>query len=303
VYVVSALDTSYLSLMTSMTLEMSNKNAIHMQDGNQHREPARLTLDFLRSHGVEDVDGALVLGSGWAPLIDQINVTSRWSYRDIPGMPETSVAGHPGDLVIGSWADTPIIAFVGRWHAYEGRTPNELGLPALLAKALAARWLLCTNASGGIDPHLEVGDLVLVADDFGTWSSNNLLHSALRNAPDEKGGAVYSRELSSALLKAGLQTKVPLRIGSLAMMPGANYESAAEIGMLRKAGVSIVSMSTVPEARTAHTIGLPVVAISCVTNRAPSSLHEPLDHDQVLAILEHSRDDAARLIGAWLELI
>jgi purine-nucleoside phosphorylase len=302
-YVVSAPDTSYLHLMTGMTLEMSNKNATNMQDGNKHSEPVRLALDFLRSHGVGDVDGALVLGSGWAPLVDHFNVTSRWSYRDVPGMPETSVAGHPGDLVIGSWADTPIVAFVGRWHAYEGRTPNELGLPALLAKALAARWLLCTNASGGVDPHFEVGDLVMVADDFGTWSSNHLRHTTLRSTPNPKGGAIYSKELSSALLKAGLQTKVPLRIGSLAMMPGANYESAAEIGMLRKAGVSIVSMSTVPEARAAHAVGLPVVAISCVTNRAPSSLHEPLDHDRVLSILEHSRDDAARLIGAWLELI
>jgi len=263
------------------------------------REDSGRAVEWLRHRVGEQPTGAIVLGSGWAPLVDRMEVLDRWSYREVPGLPDTTTKGHPGEIVMCRWCGVPCVVFVGRWHAYEGREAGEVALPAAIAAGLGARWTLSTNAAGGLDPEFDVGDLVVVAADLGIWCARSLSGAAATQSASV-GGAVYSPHLADGLAEAAREVGVRLHRGVLAMMPGSNYESGAEIRMLRHAGASIVSMSTVPEARAAHLRGLDVAALSCVTNRAPSMLHEPLDHDDVLAALERSRDAAGRLIEAWL---
>lgn len=274
---------------------------------SEFRVPSRVSdaASWLSERGVVAPVGAIVLGSGWASLVERVDVIGRWPYYDIPGLPPCSVKGHPGDFVYGRWSGVPLVVFVGRWHAYEGCEPLELALPPLLAEALGARWMLGTNAAGGIDSNLRIGDLVAVTDDLSFWATGR---ATQRIAPDaamcsRSIGAAYSPRLADALSHAAQQVGIPLHRGTLAMMTGANYESAAEIAMLRFAGASVVSMSTLPEVRAARAIGLEAAAISCVTNRVPSALYERLEHDHVLGVLEHTRGRAERLIEAWLQIV
>ncbi|HDS74194.1 MAG TPA: hypothetical protein ENN56_01505, partial [Firmicutes bacterium] len=213
---------------------------------------ARVTTaaSWLAERGVVDPMGMIVLGSGWAPLIERVEVLGRWPYSEIPGLPSCSVKGHPGDLVYGRWDGVPLIVFVGRWHAYEGRTPEDLALPPRIAKALGARWMLGTNAAGGIDSNLRVGDLVAVTDDLSFWATGRAMQvSGIVGDTPQHSGAPYSQRLVDALLRAAEDVGISLHRGTLAMMTGANYEAAAEIAMLRFAGASVVSMSTLPEVR------------------------------------------------------
>ncbi len=258
---------------------------------------------WLVERGVVAPVGAIVLGSGWAPLVERVDVIGRWPYSEIPGLPSCSVKGHPGDLVYGRWGGVPLVVFVGRWHAYEGREPAELALPPLLARALGARWMLGTNAAGGIDSNLRVGDLVAVTDDLSFWATVRAMRTNGVSTTTARHGAPYSQRLVDALMRAAGEIGIPLHRGTLAMMTGANYESAAEIAMLRFAGASVVSMSTLPEVRTARAFGLEAAALSCVTNKVPSALYERLEHDHVLGVLERTRGHAERLIEAWLQMV
>jgi len=246
--------------------------------------------------------GTIVFGSGWAPLAERVEVVGRWPYTCVPGLPPTSVRGHPGEVVWGTWRGVPCLIFVGRWHVYEGRTPAEVALPGTVAAALGCQWMLSTNAAGGIAPRLRVGQLVAITDDLGIWSGYGVLPGpALRHPRERPPGPVYSPELRAALSEASREANVHVEEGILAMMPGPNYETAAEIGMLRTAGASLVSMSTVPEARCARLFGVEVAALSCVTNLAPARPGTPLAHEDVLATLEATWSDAERLIETWLE--
>jgi len=264
---------------------------------------------WLRERGVGDPRGVFVFGSGWSPLVGRVEALGRWSYRDVPGLPPTSVTGHPGDLVWCRWRGLPCLLFVGRWHMYEGRTPAEVALPSTVAAALGSRWLFCTNAAGGVAPHLQIGQLVGLTDDIALWSARWLAlhgdvpwyHRLDDLSNTSSASAVYSASLLAALFDAARSTNVPLERGVLAMMPGPNYETAAEIGMVRAAGADLVSMSTVLEARCARLLGLEVAALSCVTNRAPARPGSPLAHDEVLTILDATLDDAGRLLDAWLD--
>lgn len=290
------------SRLSTETIRVAAERGIGASPADATAAVSTEAARFLRERGIEPPAGAIVLGSGWGPLANRIDVSGRWPYRDVPGLLDCTTKGHAGEIVAGRWSGVPCVLFVGRWHGYEGRTPHEAALPAILAHALGARWILSTNAAGGMDPRLSIGDLVSVTADLVTWSPRSAFLGASGSCA-EVNGPPYDPDLLDAFTRAAVSAGVPLTRGVLAMMPGPNYETAAEIAMLRRAGAHVVSMSTVPEARMAHMLGMRVAALSCVTNRVPSVYYAPLDHDHVLAALSETLSGAGRLIETWLELI
>ena len=267
--------------------------------------------DWLRERGVENPVGAVVLGSGWDSLVERVQIAGRWSCEEVPGVPPTTVPGHPGEILSGTLCGVPVLLFAGRWHAYEGRAPEEVALPALLGVEMGCRWLLCTNAAGGVAPLLNVGDLVAITDDLEMcdWRTCRAPDGGRARpawcvapgSPRTHGrGPAYSARLLSALSEAAVDASVRLWQGVLAMMPGPNYETPAEVRMLRLMNATVVSMSTVPEARAARALGLEVAAISCVTNCASTHSGVAVAHDQVVHACRERSDEAGRLIEAWL---
>jgi len=202
-----------------------------------------------------------------------------------------------------------VLLFVGRWHGYEGCTAQEVVLPVNVAVDLGSEWLLCTNAAGAVSPLVDVGQLVAITDDLETSSSSCLEALRCNGGPSDRlaardelaiGRPTYSPRLLAALSEAATEANVHLGRGVLAMMTGPNYETPAEVRMLLRTGATVVSMSTVPEARYAVRLGLDVAAISCVTNRAPTYPGAHVTHEEVLVACRRAQGDAAALMEKWM---
>lgn len=238
---------------------------------------------------------ALVLGSGLGPVVDGIAWDAAFPTTDIPGLPRSTVAGHAGRLLIGRWSGRPIVAAQGRSHMYEGLTAEEVTRMIRLFAALGAKALVLTNASGGIASRMTPGSLMLVEDQVSLqWRSPIRVPlgaamadrpAALPPLPEGPRGLsarpVYSEELMTKAARAAVNAGVRMERGVLGVMLGPSYETPAEIVLLERLGADAVCMSTGAETAMAASLGLPTIAISCVTNWATGKSGTRLSHGDV----------------------
>ena len=235
--------------------------------------------EILDKHVIRTVPPvAVILGSGLRHAADDVLDRGGIAihYTDLPGMPVPHVPGHEGRLIVGT-GDTPCVLLQGRSHYYEGWSPADITFCVSLLSGLGVQTLIVTNAAGGISPGYQPGHLMLID---GHLSFVDL--SVLGSTND--GSAIRSlRVWDEELLRTAALVPSSLMIhqGTYAMMSGPNYETPAEIGMLRHLGADAVGMSTVPEALAAHQHGMRVVGISCITNAAAGLGGTPLSHDEV----------------------
>ncbi len=230
------------------------------------------------------VQVAIVLGSGLAASTADIESPQSIPYASLPGFPETTVAGHPGRLLVGTWAGRRVMALCGRVHGYEGYPAAEVGFGIRVAATLGVRTVVVTNVAGGIDPSLKVGELVLISDHVNLTGL-----SPLTGPNDERLGPrfvdmtdVYSPALRTVASDAARELfGKPLREAVYAGMAGPSYETPAEVRMLRILGAGLVGMSTVNEVITARHAGLDVLGLSLVANPAAGVESERLCHEDV----------------------
>jgi purine-nucleoside phosphorylase len=244
---------------------------------------------------------AVVLGSGTNVIADRVRVAVSVPFSDVPGLGNTSVAGHRGRLTLGEWAGRRVLVFEGRLHFYEGHPWSSVVQPIRLAHSLGARVLLATNAAGGIHPSLGPGSLMVLRDHV-LW---NVARPWLQPGPGALGPArssPYSPRLLQVLTEAGRKLGVELMQGIYASLTGPCYETPAEIRALRAWGVDAVGMSTAREVETAAELGMECAAVSCITNKAAGLGSGPLDHNEVLAIAATQTGRVADLIDHFLPL-
>ncbi len=216
----------------------------------------------------------LVLGSGLGAVADGVAWDAAFPTTDIPGLPVPTVAGHAGRILIGRWAGRPVAVAQGRSHLYEGYTAEEVTRTVRLFAALGIKSLVLTNAAGGI----------------AQWRSPLRVpagaEAPVTPPPAPRGltaRAGYSEELMAKAARAAVVAGVRLERGVLGVVLGPCYETAAEIGMLERMGADVVCMSTAAEAAAAASLGIPTVAISCVTNWATGRSAARLAHGDVTA--------------------
>jgi purine-nucleoside phosphorylase len=231
---------------------------------------------------------ALVLGSGLGVLAEGTAWEAEIPYRDLPGIPLSSVAGHAGRLLLGKWGGRPVAIAQGRAHLYEGFSAGVVTRMVRLLAGLGSKALILTNASGGIAARMAPGTLVLIEDQV-----NLQWRSPLRGSGDLGGGQagfgergltrrpVYDGELMAKAARAAAVAGVTLERGVLGVMLGPSYETPAEIEMLQRLGADVVCMSTGAESALASALGIPCVAISCVTNWAAGRSPVRLAHADV----------------------
>lgn len=223
----------------------------------------------------------LVLGSGWSEVVAGLadpGSAVTVPVAGLPGFVPPSAAGHRGTVTSCLVDGVPLLAVAGRTHLYEGLGTDPVVHPAHVAAAVGSRALVLTNAAGGVRDGLAVGDLVLLSDHLNLTGRTPLTGAAFVDLVD-----AYSPRLRAAAagaLEAATGRRPPE--GVYAAMPGPQYETPAEIRMLRALGADLVGMSTVPEVIAARALGLEVVAASLVTNLAAGVTGQPLDHAEVL---------------------
>jgi purine-nucleoside phosphorylase len=219
----------------------------------------------------------LILGSGLNGLAEEIENAVIIPYSDIPHFPISTVKGHAGRLVIGELAGVNVCVMQGRFHFYEGYSMQQTVFPVRVMARLGLRQLIITNAAGGVNPDFSVGDLMLIEDhlNFPGMAGNNPLRGP--NLDDfgprfPAANRTYTRALMDLAEEVAAENSIKLRRGVYAMIAGPNFETPAEIRMLRTLGADSVGMSTVPETLVAHHAGLDVLAISTITNMAIDDL-------------------------------
>lgn len=246
-------------------------------------------------------DVTLVLGSGWSEVVSGLadpGSAVTVPVSELPGFAAPSAAGHRGTVTSCLVDGIALLAIAGRTHLYEGRGPEPVVHPAHVAAATSSRVLVLTNAAGGLRDGLAVGDLVLIRDHLNMTGRSTLTGPVFVDLVDAYSPALRAAAADAIAAAAGAHTAAPADTadpantsapavrptdGVYAAMPGPQYETPAEIGMLRTLGADLVGMSTVPETIAARGLGLDVVAVSLVTNLAAGVTGQPLDHTEVLA--------------------
>ena len=223
----------------------------------------------------------LVLGSGWADVV--VGLADPGSavtlpVSELPGFAGPTATGHRGEVTSCLVGGVPLLAVVGRTHLYEDLGTGPVAHPAHVAAAAGSRVLALTNAAGGLRDGLSVGDLVLISDHLNLTGRSPLTGPLFVDLVD-----AYAPGLRARAADAIAEVDARPAEGVYAAMPGPQYETPAEIRMLRTLGADLVGMSTVPETVAARALGLDVVALSLVTNLAAGVTGAPLDHAEVLA--------------------
>ncbi|MBF0545192.1 MAG: purine-nucleoside phosphorylase [Candidatus Riflebacteria bacterium] len=246
-------------------------------------EPA---VNFIKGRLNFTPEISIVLGSGLGQFADQIEISGAIDYSEIPGFPVSTVHGHKGRLVLGTYANRKLAIMQGRFHYYEGYSLSEVVFPVRVLRGLGASGLLITNASGALNRNFRVGDLMIINDHINLMGDN-----PLRGANDEKIGprfppmqGIYAPKLIEAGLEIGRKIGAPVQTGVYVAVTGPSYETAAELRALSLLGADAVGMSTVPEViAAAHCGYTKIIGISCITDMATGEAHENVNHELVIA--------------------
>ncbi len=239
----------------------------------------------------------IILGSGLGGLAKSIGDAVRIPFRDIPGFPDATVAGHEGAVIIGTLGGREIVALSGRFHMYEGHSAALAAFPVRVFHALGAYDLFVSNAAGGISPKLAVGDLMMISDHLNLMGANPLVGEAQKGEirfPDMTDA--YNPGLRWLLRTTAEKLGITLREGVYAGLLGPSYETPSEVKMLRLLGADAVGMSTVPEVILARALGMRVAGVSCITNAAAGVTGAALSHAEVL-------ETTNRVSGAFESLV
>ena len=240
---------------------------------------------------------ALLLGSGWGGVSGQLHDATCLPYAELPGFPGAGVAGHAGELWLGRLGGAEVAVLSGRRHAYEQGQADGMKIPLQTLRALGCEQLLQTNAAGSLDPSLPPGSLMLVSDHLNLPQRSPLV---------AEGGSArfvdmvnaYDPALRALAQRAAADAGMPLREGVYAWMLGPQFETPAEIRMLRLLGADAVGMSTVPETILARWLGLRVLAFSLITNLAAGLSDTTLSHAHTLAQAAAAGERASALLAA-----
>lgn len=258
------------------------------------------SLDFLKGEiDFKPVTG-IVLGTGLGDLVNNIEVHAKIPYSRIPHFPVSTVEGHHGALIFGYLNNRPVVAMQGRFHYYEGYSMKEVTYPIRIMKLLGIKDIFISNASGGVNPDFEVGDLMLIRDHI-----NFFPESPLRGPNHDEFGPrftdmseAYDKGLMDIAIQEANKINLPLHLGVYLGNPGPSFETPAEYTHYRIIGADAIGMSTVPEVIIARHMGLRVCAISVITNVAvPGRFHKTSHIDVQLAAVKAQADLGRLLMG------
>jgi purine-nucleoside phosphorylase len=269
--------------------------------------PRNLDLENLCSHLrekiPEDTRLGIVLGTGLGGLVDHIQKRSALSYEDLPGFPRSTVPSHQGQLIWGTLAGKKVVALQGRFHLYEGYSPQAIAFPIRVLASLGIRVLIVSNAAGGLDPLFQPGDLMVISDHINYTGENPLVgpHEEAWGERFPDMSRVYDRDLLELTRRAALDSKIPLRQGIYLGLKGPSLETPAETRFLRNMGASAVGMSTIMEVIVAVQSGLRILGLSVITNVNRPDCMEPASLETIIETARRAEPQLAALVKGILK--
>lgn len=273
-------------------VETENGNGKSKSNGYSY-ETLVETANFLLSKIQTKPCVGIICGSGMGSLAEHIIDPINIPYEDIPNFPISTVEGHHGRLVFGRLEGIPVVAMQGRFHYYEGYPLWKCCLPVRVMKLIGVKTLIATNAAGGLNPNYKIGDIMIVKDHINMmgFAGNNPLHGpnderfGPRFPPMSKAYRLEFRKFAKEVAKE-LNIEHLTKEGVYTCLGGPNFETVAELNMLKMVGVDAVGMSTVHEVITARHCDMNVFAMSLITNECVTSYDEDSEanHEEVLDV-------------------
>jgi purine-nucleoside phosphorylase len=240
---------------------------------------------------------AVVLGTGWQGVVAQVDEAQAIAYADLAAFPVLGVAGHSGELILGRLGGVEVAVLAGRKHTYEDGEADAMKGAIRSLAALGVQTIVLTNAAGSLDPAMPTGSMMLITDQL-NLVQRTPLHGERDSARFVDLRDAYDPALRQAAHGVARGMGLALHDGVYAWQLGPQFETPAEIRMLRLLGADAVGMSTVPETILARHAGLKVLGLSLITNLAAGLDAEPLSHAQTLAAAQAASDRAVRLLEA-----
>ncbi|HXD77360.1 MAG TPA: purine-nucleoside phosphorylase [Puia sp.] len=227
----------------------------------------------------------IVLGSGLGNLVQELQIDREMDYSAVPHFPVSTVEGHCGKLIFGQLSGQPVVVLSGRFHYYEGYTPQQVVYPIRVLKFLGVDTLLVSNAAGGMNAAFRVGDLMIIRDHISLFVENPLVgKNELGLGPRFPDmSEPYSRELIRKARTVSERLGIGVQEGVYAGVTGPTFETRAEYRLLHVAGGDAVGMSTVQEVIAARHLGLKVFAMSVITDLGIREEDNLITHEEVLA--------------------
>lgn len=241
------------------------------------------TVSFIEKRTSSKPFVGIILGSGLGQLAEEIDVTVKIDYADIPNFPVSTVKGHHGHLIFGTLNGVEVVAMGGRFHYYEGYSMEEVVFPIRVMKFLGIEYLFVSNASGGVNFDFEVGDIMFITDHI------NLMPNPLLGPNNDTLGPrfvdmseAYDKTLLRKAKKVARHHGINFKTGIYAAVSGPTYETPAEYRYIKTLGADAVGMSTVPEVIIARHMRLPVFAVSVISDLGVDGKIVEISHDEVV---------------------
>ena len=246
-------------------------------------EKLQQTVDYLKQHLTFSPEIGIILGTGLGGLVEDIEIIHSFNYEQIPNFPVSTVHGHQGRLIFGRLSGRNIVAMQGRFHYYEGYSMQEVTFPVRVMKWLGVRLLIVSNASGGLSPDFAIGDLMFIRDHI------NLMPNPLLGPNDDRLGPrfpdmseSYDHKVLQLAQKVARRAGIRVHEGVYVAVTGPTYETPAEYQFIRVIGGDAVGMSTVPEVIVARQMGLPVFAVSVISDLGVKGKIVEISHEEVI---------------------
>jgi len=257
---------------------------------------------YIRKQYDKSAEIGVVLGSGLGNLTADMEVECEISYADIPHFPVSTVEGHSGKLLLGKIGGKNVVVMAGRFHFYEGYTPQQVAYPIRVMKMLGVNTVLLSNAAGGVNPKFKVGDLMFITDHISFFAINPLLgknEEALGTRfPDMS--EPYSKELIEKARVIAGKLGYNVQEGVYCGVTGPTFETRAEYKLIYTLGGHAVGMSTVQETIAAVHAGMKVFAMSVITDIGIREEENVITHEEVLAA---AKEAEPKLTNLFRELI
>lgn len=247
----------------------------------------------------------IILGTGLGGLAKEINIKHIIPYEDIPNFPVSTVEGHSGKLIFGELGGKNVVAMQGRFHYYEGYTMQQVTFPVRVMKLLGIEKLFVSNASGGVNPDFEIGDLMIINDHINFFPANPLIGKNIEELgprfPDMS--EAYSKDLIEKAIKVASANKIKVQQGVYLGLSGPTFETPAEYKMIRAMGADTVGMSTVPEVIVARHMNIPCFAISIITDLGVAGKIVKITHEEVLHVAAQSEKKMTLLMRELMAVL
>ena len=261
-------------------------------------EKVSAAVKFLKEKGFDNPEVGIILGTGLGALTDEIEIQHEFVYANIPHFPIATVEFHKGKLIYGTLEGKKVVAMQGRFHYYEGHSMGQIVFPVRVMQMLGIKKLIISNAGGSMNLEWKKGELMLIEDHINLQPDN-----PLRGHEATAFGQIftdmsqpYDLEMNQKLVTTAKENGIKLNKGVYVSVTGPSLETKAEYRFLRMIGADVVGMSTVPEVIAANQMGLPVSAISVLTDECdPDNLH-PIDIEDIIATANAAEKDLVILL-------